>query len=91
MFHYLFLHNFYFRYYIKYIVFAIVLIHYYSKGNYNDFEEFSRCRYLSKQFRIDYNFVFKIKNEFKLPFAVVIIMEFFNFIKLIAEMSPKDE
>ena len=73
------------------IVFAIVLIHYYSKGNYNDFEEFSRCRYLSKQFRIDYNFVFKIKNEFKLPFAVVIIMEFFNFIKLIAEMSPKDE
>ena len=73
------------------IVFAIVLIHYYSKGNYNDFEEFSRCRYLSKQFRIDYNFVFKIKNEFKLPFAVVIIMEFFNFIKLVAEMSPKDE
>ena len=47
------------------IVFAILLMHYYSKGDYSDFEEFSRCRYLSKQFRRDYDFIFKIKNEFK--------------------------
>ena len=40
------------------LVFAIILIHYYSKGDYSDFEEFSRCRYLSKKFRKDYEFVF---------------------------------
>ncbi len=67
------------------IVFAIVLAHFYFKGNYSDFEEFSRCRYLTKKFKTDYNFIFKIKNEFKMPFVLILITEFFNFIKLIAE------
>ena len=67
------------------IVFAIILAHYYFKGNYNDFEEFSRCRYLTKYFRTDYNFIFKIKNEFKMPFVLILLTEFFNFVKLIAE------
>ena len=69
------------------IVFAIILMHYYSKGDYSDFEEFSRCRYLSKQFRKDYKFIFKLKNEYKMPFAVLLIMEFFNFIKFIIDMA----
>ena len=69
------------------MVFAIVLMHYYSKGDYSDFEEFTRCRYLSKQFRKDYKFIFKLKNEYKMPFAVLLIMEFFNFIKLIVDMA----
>ena len=73
------------------LVFAIILMHYYSKGNYSDFEEFSRCRYLSKKFRKDYGFVFNIKNEYKMPFAIILITEFFNFVKLIIESHPNDE
>ena len=70
-------------------VFAILLGHYYFKGNYSDFEEFSRCRYLTKKFKIDYNFIFKIKDEFKMPFILIFISAFFNFIKLIAEVQNK--
>ena len=68
------------------IVFGIILMHYYSKGNYNDFEEFSRCRYLSKKFRRDYDFINKLKNEYKMPFAIILLTEFFNFFKLIVEI-----
>ena len=64
-------------------------MHYYSKGDYSDFEEFSRCRYLSRQFKKNYDFVFNMKNEYKMPYAIIIITEIFNFIKLIAE-SPND-
>ena len=70
-------------------VFTILLGYYYFKGNYSDFEEFSRCRYLTKKFKIDYNFIFKIKDEFKMPFILILISEFFNFIKLIAEGHNK--
>ena len=73
------------------IVFGIILMHYYSKGNYNDFEEFSRCKYLSKKFRKDYDFINKLKNEYKMPFAVIILTEFFNFIKLIIEIGQKND
>ena len=65
-------------------------MHYYSKGNYSDFEEFSRCRFLSKQFRKDYDFIFKLKNEYKMPFAVLLIMEFFNFIKLVGDIAKSE-
>lgn len=66
-------------------------MHYYSKGDYSDFEEFSRCRYLSSNFRRNYDFVFKMKNEYKMPYAIIIITEFFNFVKLIAESNPDDD
>ena len=66
-------------------VFAIILVHYYSKGDYNDFEEFSRCRYLSKQFRSDYNFILKIRKGYQIPFALILLNEFLGFIKLIFE------
>lgn len=69
------------------LVFAIVLAHYYFKGNYSDFEEFSRCRFLSKRFRTDYDFIFKIKGEFKMPFVLILISEFFNFINIAIEVG----
>ena len=72
------------------IVFAIILAHYYYKGKYSDFEEFSRCSYLTKRFRTDYNFIFEMKEGFNAPFFLVLIAEFFNFIKLIAEGGNKD-
>ena len=72
------------------LVFAIILAHYYYKGNYSDFEEFSRCSYLTNRFRSDYDFIFKIKEGYNAPFFLVLIAEFFNFIKLIAEGGNKD-
>ena len=73
------------------LIFAIVLMHYYSKGDYEDFEEFSRCRYLTRRFRENYGFVFKIRNGYQMPFALILINEFFSFIQLIAENHPKEE
>ena len=71
------------------VIFAIVLAHYYFKGDYNDFEEFSRCRYLTRRFKWDYQFVFKIKNAFNMPFVLILITELFNFLKLVAEAGDK--
>ena len=70
------------------IIFAIILVHYYTKGNYRDFSEFYRCRYLSQKFRKDYSFVFDVETGYQTPIALIIITEFFNFIKLLAEFSP---
>ena len=70
------------------IIFAIILVHYYTKGNYRDFYEFYRCRYLSQKFRKDYSFVFDVETGYQTPMALIIITEFFNFIKLIAEFGP---
>ena len=67
------------------IGFSTALVNYCFKGNYNDFEEFSRCRYLTKNFKSDYNFVLKIKNGFNLPFFLILFIEICNFIKLISE------
>ena len=72
------------------IIFAIVFGHYYFKGNYNDFEKFSRSRYLTKKFKEDYDFVFKIKSGFNMPFVLILITELCNFIKLIAESRDKN-
>ena len=70
------------------IIFAIILVHNYSKGNYRDFAEFYSCRYLSQKFRKDYAFVFDIELGYQMPIAIIIITEFLNFIKLITENSP---
>ena len=74
------------------LAFAIVLAHHYFKAEFDDFIEFSKCRYLTKQFRKDYNFIFKIKDEFKMPFVLVIITEFLSFVNLVAGVkTDKDE
>ena len=70
------------------IIFAIILVHNYSKGNYRDFAEFYSCRYLSQKFRKDYAFVFDVETGYQMPIAIIVITELFNFIKLIAENSP---
>ena len=70
------------------LIFAIILVHYYTKGNYRDFSEFYRCRYLSQKFRKDYSFVFDVETGYQTPMALIILTEFFNFIKLIAEFGP---
>ena len=71
------------------IAFAIVLAHYLFKGNYRDFEEFSRCRYLSKGFREDYEYIYDIKDGFQFPFVIVLLIELLNFLKLLAEYDNK--
>ena len=83
-------YTFFYLGFILSIIFAIILMHYYSKGDYSDFEEFSRCRYLSRQFKKNYDFVFNMKNEYKMPYAIIIITEIFNFVKLVAESNPND-
>ena len=73
------------------LAFSIVLAHYYFDCNFRDFEDFSKCKYLTKNFRKDYNFIFKIKNDFKMPFVLILITEFFNFVKLVIESPVNDE
>ena len=70
--------------------FSIVLAHHYFKSNFSDFEEFSKCRYLTKQFKTDYDFIFKIKDEFKMPFVLVLFTEFLNCFSLVYEYEDND-
>ena len=70
---------------ILFLSFFIVLAHHYFKSNFSDFEEFSKCRYLTEKFKTNYNFIFKIKDEFNMPFVLVLITEFLNFFKLAYE------
>ena len=69
------------------LAFSIVLAHHYFKSNFSDFEEFSKCRYLIRQFKRDYNFIFTIKNEFKMPFVLILLTEFFNCVGLLFEFE----
>ena len=69
------------------LAFSIVLAHHYFKSNFSDFEEFSKCRYLTRQFKRDYNFIFTIKNEFKMPFVLILLTEFFNCVGLLFEFE----
>jgi len=73
------------------LAFAIVLAHHYFKSKFNDFEEFSKCRYLAKKFKTDYDFIFEIKEEFNMPFVLILITEFINCIKLVVEQGDEDE
>jgi hypothetical protein len=73
------------------LAFAIVLAHDYFKSNFSDFEKFSKCRYLMKQFKKDYNFIFIIKDEFKMPFIFILFFEFSNFMKKPYNYEIEDE
>ena len=73
------------------IAFSIVLAHHYFKSDFNAFEEFSKCRYLTSQFKRDYNFIFTIKDEFKMPFVLILLTEFFNCIGLLFDYEDEDE
>ena len=70
--------------------FALVLAHHYFKAEFNDFVDFSKCKFLTKQFRIDYDFIFKIKDEFKIPFVIILFTEFLNFVRLVSGFKKED-
>ena len=73
------------------LAFSIVLAHHYFKSNFSDFEEFSKCRFLTRKFKRDYNFIFTIKNEFKMPFVLVLLTEFFNCIGIVFDFEGELE
>ena len=71
--------------------FSIVLAHYYFKSKFSDFEEFSKYRYLTKQFKTDYDFIFKIKDELKMPDVLILFVELLNSFKFVYENKDEDK
>ena len=59
------------------VLFIILSVHYY-KSNFGDFRDFSRCHYLNRDFKKDYDCTFVVKNNFTKFFKLFII----NFILL---------
>ena len=59
------------------IIFFLFAVHY-SKINFDEFNEFTKCRYLNKQFRKDYDFIYSIKDGFQTPLVFIILLEFFS-------------
>ena len=57
------------------IVFGFLFTIDYSDCNFDEFTEFSRCRYLHKRFREDYDHIYSIKDGFQTPLILIIIIE----------------
>ena len=55
------------------LVFFIILSYYIYKGKFGDLKTFSKCEYLTRKFQTDYDFAFKIKNNFKKFFIMTIV------------------
>lgn len=70
------------------IVFLSLFVVSHYKSNFHDFERFSECRYLKKNFQRDYNFVYKIKDFLETPIILGIINEFIDCILLTATLEP---
>ena len=71
------------------IIFGSILAYHYYDSNFDDFIEFSKCKYLTKKFKSDYNFVFVIKKDFVVPYALIIISQFFECLKSSIEFSKE--
>ena len=55
------------------IFFIIISVNYY-KSNFDDFEDFSECKYfIDTDFNKDYDFVFVVKRNFKKFFILTLI------------------
>ena len=54
------------------IFFIIISVHYFN-SNFDDFDKFSKCRYLGSNFKYDYDFVSVVKKKFKTFFILTII------------------
>ena len=81
-----------FIYCILILIYFILLSKNYYKSNIDDFERFSKCKYLNKTFNIDYNFVFIVKRNFKKYFYITIFQFFFYYIiSLINEIFKEIE
>ena len=65
------------------IVFFIKLSINYYKGELDEFEDFSKCLYLNQSFRVDYHFVWVVKDnfiKFFILFIINIILDFIDYI-----------
>ena len=65
------------------LVFFIILSYYIYKGKFGDLETFSKCQYLNRKFQTDYDFAFKVKDNFKKYFIVTIVSMCLNIIQSI--------
>ena len=54
------------------IFFIVASIHYF-KSKWNDFDEFSNCRYLNRHFDNEYDFVYDVDNNYKKFFILNIV------------------
>ena len=70
------------------IIFAIIFAVKFSKCNFDEFTEFSKCRYLNKKFREDYDFIYSIKDGFKTPLYFIILIEFTSCVSSIMDVEP---
>ena len=65
------------------IFFIIISVNYY-KSNFDDFEDFSECKYfIDTDFNKDYDFVFVVKRNFKKFFILTLISIGLSLIRLI--------
>ncbi len=67
------------------IVFGFLFTIDYSDCNFDEFTEFSRCRYLHKRFREDYDNIYSIKDGFQTPLILIIIIEVTSCIASVAD------
>ena len=81
---------FFFLDFILIIVFGILFAVHFSKSNFDEFNEFTKCRYLNKQFREDYDFIYSIKDGFQTPLVFIILLEFFSCFSSLSDMDPRD-
>ena len=70
------------------LIFGILFASSFSDCNFEDFVEFSKCRYLNKQFRKDYDFIYKIKDGFQTPLIFLIIIEVTSCLASLADLDP---
>ena len=57
---------------LSFVFFIILSVHYF-KGKFDDFEDFSDCKFLTNDFKSDYHFVSVVKNNFIKFFILNII------------------
>ena len=72
------------------IVFCILFAVHYSKSNFDEFNEFTKCRYLNKQFRKDYDFIYSIKDGFQTPLVFIILLEFFSYFTSMPDLGQRN-
>ena len=73
------------------IFFIIISVNYY-KSNFDDFEDFSECKYfIDTDFNKDYDFVFVVKRNFKKFFILTLITIGLNIIEEIITLILKEK
>ena len=58
------------------LVFFIILSVNYFRSHFDDFKDFSKCKYLNNAFKADYNFVFVVKDNY-IKFFVLYLISIF--------------